>query len=251
MTWYGEIIKPLYDDIAHKPSVVIGNHLENVTKTILGPLSIFAITANYADRMRDFCERIGQKIPQENLLKEASPQISGPCLDALKYHANNEPLTEMFLNLLAASIDKERSRYAHPAFPLILSHLSHDEAYILYRLSIIHSSNEDENEENKHTEKFITENPDHIQSYCPAIFSPHLFYPENYHIYCKHLEALGLSYSSVSTGFAREQEQNKQIQCLKYAHVISIELSIFGRMFASACVSSNIKELFDEIKKHL
>ncbi len=225
MSWFDSLpLKRMCDDMVAGSTSIIGTHLTNVTKTLLTPLAPFAITANYADRVQDYCTRIGQKIPPENLLKEAQPQIVGPCLDALKYIPSDAPLTEMFLNLLASSIDKERTCYAHPAFPLILSHLSHDEAYILYRVS--EKAFESEEYAEPTSEKLL---------FCPLLLRNYLFYPDNYDTYGTHLNSLGLvSFYHIQSSY----HHNKL-----YDRII---LSAFGKLFANACISDNMKEIFKE-----
>ena len=61
--------------------------------------------------------------------------ISGPIIDRLKYAEEDNPLTELFLHLLARSIDTDRINEAHPAFIHIIDQLSPDEALILFELS--------------------------------------------------------------------------------------------------------------------
>lgn len=66
---------------------------------------------------------------------EANPQISGKVVEGIKYLEVESLLADLFANLLARAIDKERVSEAHPAFPSIISQLSPDEAVILFELS--------------------------------------------------------------------------------------------------------------------
>ena len=45
---------------------------------------------------------------------------------------DDNPLTELYLNLLARAIDKERCDEAHPAFVTIIEQMSPDEAMVMY-----------------------------------------------------------------------------------------------------------------------
>jgi len=50
--------------------------------------------------------------------KKCDPKlmISGPTLEALKYTFDEKELREMFLNLLASSMNADKSEIAHPSF---------------------------------------------------------------------------------------------------------------------------------------
>ena len=53
----------------------------------------------------------------------------------LRFMEDENPLTELYLNLLARAIDKERCNEAHPAFIKIIEQMSPDEAMVLYVLN--------------------------------------------------------------------------------------------------------------------
>ena len=87
----------------------------------------------YKNRLQRFRKRLLGKVPEDRRQK-AHPQIAGPTLEGLKYVDEDGIIAEMFLNLLARAIDKERVGEAHPAFSEIIKHLSPDEAIFLFNL---------------------------------------------------------------------------------------------------------------------
>lgn len=65
--------------------------------------------------------------------RRCSPALSiaGPALEAMRYTANEEELQNLFANLLAASMDSDKSSMVHRAFVDIIRNISSDEAKII------------------------------------------------------------------------------------------------------------------------
>ena len=59
------------------------------------------------------------------------PNVAGPILEALRYAGHDATLRDMYLNLLAASMDSETVTKAHPAFVEVIRQLTPDEAKLL------------------------------------------------------------------------------------------------------------------------
>lgn len=64
----------------------------------------------------------------------ASPSIAGPALRTMLFLEEDNPLAEMFVNLLSKAIDRDAKQRVHPGFVKVLEHLSPDEAVLLTRL---------------------------------------------------------------------------------------------------------------------
>ncbi len=86
---------------------------------------------NYFDKQfkKDITEKI-QTIPEECLV-EPKPYISVPAIQGLALFHEEEELKEMFLNLLASSIDSRTAEKVHPAYAEIIKQLSPKEAELL------------------------------------------------------------------------------------------------------------------------
>lgn len=63
------------------------------------------------------------------------PEFAGPAIEALRFAGHNEPLRDLYANLLATAMDADTARYAHPAFVEIVKQLSPDEAKLLVEAS--------------------------------------------------------------------------------------------------------------------
>jgi hypothetical protein len=112
MGWLEEIakalpIKEIYQDAAQPAVKQVGQALEKTIKTARFVLAPVEYIAAQHVRWERYLERISEKVPEENLI-EADPQIAGPVFENLRYAKENSLIAEMFLNLLARAIDKER-----------------------------------------------------------------------------------------------------------------------------------------------
>jgi hypothetical protein len=125
---------PVYQDLLQPATQEMGKALQTVAKTVhiaLAPVS--ALVWGY-DQIREFVstkvsERL-KNVPPENIISP-KPNVAGPALEALRYTGHEERLSDMYANLLAASMDTTTAQGAHPAFVEIISQLTPDEAKLV------------------------------------------------------------------------------------------------------------------------
>ena len=125
---------PVYQDVVQPAAQEMGKALQTVAKTVhiaLAPVS--ALVWGY-DQIKEFvstkvAERL-KNVPPENIISP-KPNVAGPALEALRYTGHEERLSDMYANLLAASMDKATAQGAHPAFVEIISQLTPDEAKLV------------------------------------------------------------------------------------------------------------------------
>ena len=98
---------------------------------VLYPIKCANITYQYKleSFKEDFAER-AKRIPLE-CVQEPKLLIAGPTLEALKYTIDEQVLRDMFVNLLAASVDNRMNNAAHPAFVEIIKQLSPFDAKVI------------------------------------------------------------------------------------------------------------------------
>lgn len=125
---------PVYQDVVQPAAQEVGKALQTIAKTVhiaLAPVS--ALVWGY-DQIKDFvstkvAERLKNVAP-ENIVTP-KPNVAGPALESLRFTGHEESLSDMYANLLAASMDKNTEAGAHPAFVEIIKQLTPDEAKIL------------------------------------------------------------------------------------------------------------------------
>ena len=125
---------PVYQDVLQPAAQEIGLALQTITKAVhvaLAPVS--ALVWGY-DQIKDFvstkvAERL-RNVPPENIVPP-KPNVAGPALESLRYTGHESSLSDLYANLLAASMDKTTASGAHPAFVEIIRQLTPDEAKLV------------------------------------------------------------------------------------------------------------------------
>lgn len=165
---------------------------------------------------------------------EAHPQLAGPVLAGLQYVEETGINAELFLNLLARAIDRDRVSEAHPAFAQLICQLSPDEALILFylkRQTFTHRQHAVyDQESNTFGPRTTTLNE----------FPTHeLVFQGNFGLHMDHLHSLSLA------GIWQDGNQEAIMEGMppgqtgvNIKNIIRIES--FGRMFAQACVPDEL-----------
>lgn len=129
-----KLANKLYDDAASPAVRELGDAAADVIKTLRLFTAPFQLAATAQDRFRNWLEKARNKVPEDRQVP-ASPSIAGPALQAMLFFEEDNPMADMFINLLSKAIDKDTKRSVHPGFVKALEHLSPDEAVLLTRLS--------------------------------------------------------------------------------------------------------------------
>lgn len=125
---------PVYQDVVQPAAQEVGKALQTVAKTVhiaLAPVSVLVwgydqikefVATKVADRLKN--------VPPENIVTP-KPNVAGPVLESLRYTGHESLLSDLYANLLAASMDKATAYGAHPAFVEIIKQLTPDEAKLV------------------------------------------------------------------------------------------------------------------------
>lgn len=227
-------VEKVYDDLLSPSVKQVGLALENVFKTARFSTFAFDIGAAFYDnRWQKFLKRISDKVEPQNIV-EGQPQIVIPVLNALDLQQEDSLLSELFINLLSATIDKTKQDLAHPAFPNILNQLSHDEAIILFYLKKKHlffniggnvNIESDFNDNEYFEEDFIKDK---------------ILYPQHLLSYLKHLSSLEITNNSyIDDGMYFGGLKSN----LYFPRNSFMQISAFGKIFADACIPDEFEGL--------
>jgi len=226
-------INDLYRDLVQPAAREVGEALGNAVKVgrfLLAPIDYLAA---HHGRWQRYLERVGNKVPDEKERIEAHPQIVGPTLERLRYVDEQGILAEMFVNLLARAMDRQRVAEAHPAFPVLVSQLSPDEAMILFRLK--------QGELQLHYSIPLNEDRSmFLPGTCILNEFPvdELAFPGNFETYLNHLQSLDLLMFVSKEAQEPIREDGRQVGVIA-RHIVRV--SKFGRLFAQACVPDELK----------
>jgi len=131
-----EIVKatPVYQDTVQPVAQEIGKALKTLGGAINVALSpIAAMIYGYESIKEKLKMRLEKRLantPPENIVVPKL-QVVGPLLEKYKYVHDSDDLSQMFINLLANAMDKEKVQKAHPSFVNVISGLSPDEARLI------------------------------------------------------------------------------------------------------------------------
>lgn len=111
-----EIVFETYKDALQPSLREVGFILKRTVKVSLAPLrGILYGFEKLEEMIQQGLEKRLERIPIENI-HESKLEYAVPSIQALTYMKENETIRELFLDLLASSMDKEKDKYIHPSF---------------------------------------------------------------------------------------------------------------------------------------
>lgn len=125
----------VYKDAARPAVSEVGVVAGRTVKALLAPIRGFLWCW---EKIEDYVEKEVQKrlekVPEEQL-KSPDPEIAVPLLQSLTYTAQNETLREMYIALLANSMDKGKENVVHPSYVEIIKKMNRLDALVFEKLS--------------------------------------------------------------------------------------------------------------------
>lgn len=131
-----DLLQPVYEDAVQPAARKFGRTLETVmgsVNTILMPLSVTVYAFEQIETLlkEGVARRVHSWGTKDEDLRTPPPNVVVPAIEALRYSASIDELREMFLTLIATSMDATRGESVHPSFVEVLKQLSADEGRIL------------------------------------------------------------------------------------------------------------------------
>lgn len=229
-------LEKVYDDALSPAMKQIGKALESVAKTSRFLLAPIDYLAAQHDRWERYLKKVSEKVKDEDLI-EGHPQIVIPTLEGLSLTYENTLLSELFINLLANSIDKTKQDFAHPAFPNIIRQLSHDEAVVLFYLKKKKYKLRQRSDLNVEGTFFI--NKIMLEEEFPI---EKLQFPHHIWLYMSHLNSLNLAgtWQVGNQEHIHDPETGRQTGVFINSERRLVE---FGNLFVDSCVPNKFEDL--------
>ncbi|MDT7540178.1 MAG: hypothetical protein QOE33_82 [Acidobacteriota bacterium] len=255
---------PVYQDVAQPAAKEIGTALQTVAKTIhiaLAPLSM--LVWSYEQIKSHLESELLEKFkntPSERIVTP-SPSIAGPAIESLRFNANEPSLRELYINLLATSMDADTAHNAHPAFVEIIKQISPDEARVIQVLAptgvspIVSAGSQYLHGIGERSNHLDIEFLKHF-SLLP--YDANCLYPDLFPSYLDNLNRLGLVqlkedyYLAGENIYERLENHPRVLEALadvkskdySFRHIPSLRrealfLTNLGRQFCAACVTKN------------
>lgn len=125
----------VYKDVAKPALQEVGSVAGRTVKALLSPLR--GLLWGW-ERIEEFVENEVKKrldkIPEDKR-KSPDPEIAVPLLQALTYTAQNETLRDMYVNLLANSMNTDKNNVVHPSFVEIIKQMNSLDAKVFDELA--------------------------------------------------------------------------------------------------------------------
>ena len=136
---YMDLIKDLgvevYKDAARPAVSEVGAVAGRTVKALLAPIRGFLwCWEKIEDDVEKEVQKRLEKVPEERL-KSPDPEIAVPLLQSLTYTAQNETLREMYIALLANSMDISKENVVHPSYVDIIKKMNRLDALLFEKLS--------------------------------------------------------------------------------------------------------------------
>lgn len=224
-----KVVEKAYDDIVSSPAKELGKVGTDVVKAMRLLLAPLQIAAALQDRLERMIARIANRVPEERRIAPPA-EVIGPALEHMKFLEEENPLWQMFEELISRSFDKDAIESVHPAFSKVIAQLTRDEGVILDRLIAESFEVVDFLDYNRPENRF--ENRRIEQNNLPL---SDLFLPERLDMYYSHLESLSLVSWPVYKQDPVMDGSGQQIGIRRFSRM---HLTEFGRLFTNACIPS-------------
>jgi hypothetical protein len=236
-----KIFEKIYDDAlspALREASKIGVDLVKTFRLVLAPVQY---TAMWQERLDRHLKNALDLVPEENRIAPIESLIV-PIAEKLKYHEENNPLSDLYVHLLARAMDKERVNEAHPAFIHIISQLAPAQVKILeifneHGKKVIYRDEFYRNlAKQEDAYDFLSKIQPHIKL---RIESDHYKYedidqPELFMTLIEHLYTLGL------ICYDNEYFQDPEIRMAsaqsEKVTLYPLEITAMGKLFHKACI---------------
>lgn len=129
-----QVANDLYADALSDPMKAFSVMAVEIIDTARLALFPIQFTAMWQRRLAGYLKRAAEAVP-ENDRGSPVPALTLQIADKLRYHAEDDVLSEMYVKLLTLSFDKRRFGTAHPAFVTLIPQLCGDEAALIEALS--------------------------------------------------------------------------------------------------------------------
>ena len=215
----------------------------DAVKTVRLALFPLQFTAACQDRLARYIDQALLQVPPGRRIAPRESLIL-PIADRLRFQEDDNPISQLYVNLLAWGMDRERVGEAHPAFFNIVSQLAPDEAQLLEQLSqseycvYFRLNNRYEPVLRDAYQQFIASLPieeaTKLTLSSRALVPDALLQPAFFLTYLEHLVSLGVVEYDNEPKNAGEQKMIR----LAYdeADFFCVRLSSFGRLFHGACI---------------
>lgn len=134
-----EVVRPMYEDGLKLATKEVGKSLQTIAGVVnIALMPVAVMVHGFKEIENKLKVGLTKKLEAVSPEKITAPSLGlvGPLLEKYKYNYNNEVLSDLFVNLLANGMNKDRVKDAHPAFIDIISQMTPDDARLFKKIVI-------------------------------------------------------------------------------------------------------------------
>ncbi len=128
------VLEQTYTDAAKATLQEVSKIGVDAVKTLRLALFPLQLASFFQDRVARYFSRALDEVPHERRIAPAQP-LALQIADKLRYEEEASIVADMYVNLLARAMDRERVGQAHPAFVHLVGQLAPDEALLIQQLA--------------------------------------------------------------------------------------------------------------------
>lgn len=128
------VIEQTYTDLAKETLKEVSKIGVDAAKTLRLVLFPLQFGSYFQDKLARYISRALDNVPPERRIAPP-PSLTLQIADKLRYEDETGIVAEMYVNLLARSMDRDRVGQAHPAFVFLVGQLAPDEALLMQQLA--------------------------------------------------------------------------------------------------------------------
>lgn len=237
------VVKDAYSDAVAPAMREFGKIGEDAVKVVRLALFPIQFGAFLQDRLARYLTKALDKVPAERRIAPRD-SVMLPVAEKLRHEdEDGNPIADLYVNLLARAMDRDRLGDAHPAFVHLIGQLAPDEILILLQLSaqrhrvFFRHGPREPALLHEQVPPLLQRMPDPVATelLSAAVRPEDLAQPELFLTFLEHLVALGIV---EYTNEPRSDETQKLSFLFLGFEYHFIRLTAFGHLFHRACVVS-------------
>lgn len=240
-----KVIEEAYSDGVSDTLKEVSKIGVDAVKTIRLALFPLQFTAAAQDRLAGYLTKSIKAVPEENRIAPRESLVL-PVSEKLRYSEEDNPITDLFINLLSRGMDKERVGEAHPSFVGIISNIAPDEAILIKHIGeaplrlMFRFNQEPAPREQEYVKKFLSDQelpPNRVEEASSIMLNHQLIaQPELLYTFVEHLMSLGLIKINFEYSNFGGQYDWLPRSDYKTLMIIPLEFTDFGRLFYSSVI---------------
>jgi Abortive infection alpha len=245
-----KLVTKVYDDALTDAAKQAGGLTVDLIKSLRLFTAPLQVASMFQDRLVRWLEEARNRVPHGQQT-EAPSALLAATFEAIRFEPDDSELKTLYVELLAACIDKRKRSSLHPAFPHVLRQLSPEDAHLF---AIVSSHNPSEKFSARRSKKFFVAYHDSKKSEAKlfrwhatrtlerveAVEDPAMVPPWDWSNLIR-LSLISIDYTrtAVVKALVAFSKREWKLADVPNMQVFQVRLTAFGHRFARSCIPLN------------